>query len=219
MGHYGYYNLSKEGREGSRIAFETIGEMVEDFVFIYLGLSTWKYMHTSFSIYYTLGMVLSVLLGRLLSCFILPLFWHVFKGFPLKINELAMIWMGGSIRGSIAFALILSINTEHRDLLKATVLGMVVFTTIIHGAFMPAWGSLIGVRKQVKVEMKDEYQEMPEAPGSPDYLIHKGWRVFDDKYLRRWFIKSDSYASRQKKEEEFRAKHQIPLLQENKKST
>jgi len=114
MGHYSFYNLSPGAKESSRVAFQTLGEMVEDFVFIYLGLTTWKYMFTSLSIYYTLGMVFSILLGRVFSCFLLPLCWHVIRGFPLKLNELGMIWFGGSIRGCIAFGLILSVDTEHK---------------------------------------------------------------------------------------------------------
>lgn len=114
MGHYCYYNLSPVARDSGRIAFQVLGEMVEDFVFIYLGLTTWKYLFTSLSIYYVLGMVFSILLGRVFSCFLLPLCWHVFRQFPLKLNELGMIWFGGSIRGCIAFGLILSVDTEHK---------------------------------------------------------------------------------------------------------
>ena len=90
---------------------------------------------------------------------------------------------------------------------------MVVFTTIVHGAIMPAWGKVMGVRNsQIK---NDGFQAIPEdVRGPPIHKLHKGWRKFDDDYLRRWFIKQDAYETRMKEEDDLRARHNLPPLKD-----
>lgn len=62
------------------------------------------------------------------------------------MNELAIVAMAGTIRGSVAFALILTIEDEHNEdavsVIKSTTLSMVFLTTIILGAFMPKFISI-----------------------------------------------------------------------------
>mmetsp|Transcript_14566 Transcript_14566/g.2387 ORF Transcript_14566/g.2387 Transcript_14566/m.2387 type:complete len:88 (+) Transcript_14566:325-588(+) len=70
------------------------------------------------------------------------LFYNLFKlckphRFVLKQNDLAVVWMGGSVRGAICFGLINGVTSTHKDLMKAVILGMVVFTTVVVGIIMP----------------------------------------------------------------------------------
>lgn len=90
---------------------------------------------------------------------------------------------------------------------------MVVFTTIVHGALMPAWGKVMGVRNsQIQ---NDGFQAIPEdVRGPPIHKLHKGWRKFDDDYLRKWFIKPEAYEARMKEEDELRARYNLPPLKE-----
>lgn len=87
-----------------------------------------------------------------------------------------------------------------------------VFTTIVHGALMPTWGKVIGVRNSQVV--KDAgFQAIPEeVRGPPIHKLHKGWRKFDDEYLRKWFIKTEAYDARVKEEEDLRARYNLPPL-------
>lgn len=64
--------------------------------------------------------------------------------------ELAIVWFAGIIRGSVAFALILTIAATPGDeadrieveIIKGTVLIMVFLTTIILGGLMPSFVTL-----------------------------------------------------------------------------
>ena len=62
------------------------------------------------------------------------------------------------------------------------------------------------------------FQAIPEeVRGPPIHKVHKGWRKFDDKYLRKWFIKDEAYEARVKEEEALRARYNLPPLHEDEK--
>jgi uncharacterized membrane protein YedE/YeeE len=69
------------------------------------------------------------------------------------MKELSIIWLGGAIRGAVAFALILAVTTHHKKVVITTTLGIVMFTTIVFGAIMPLWHWLF----------KDESKTRPHA--------------------------------------------------------
>lgn len=47
--------------------------------------------------------------------------------------------MGGAVRGAIAFGLINGVSSKEKELLKMTVLGLVIITTVVMGAILPYW--------------------------------------------------------------------------------
>lgn len=51
--------------------------------------------------------------------------------------------MGGSVRGAICFGLINGVTSTHESLMKAVILGMVAFTTVVVGIIMPWWIKLM----------------------------------------------------------------------------
>jgi hypothetical protein len=69
------------------------------------------------------------------------------KSWKVNIYELGIIWFAGVIRGSVAFALILTVDEPHDDphvrrevqIIKSSVLFIVFITTIVLGALMPGF--------------------------------------------------------------------------------
>jgi Mg/Co/Ni transporter MgtE len=67
------------------------------------------------------------------------------KKWTVSYKELSIVSIAGTIRGSVAFALILTIEADEHDehsynqvsIVKSTTLVMVCVTTIILGALMP----------------------------------------------------------------------------------
>lgn len=58
----------------------------------------------------------------------------------LTLKELSILWFGGGIRGAVAFALIVSVTGfDDRNVMIASVLFVVVITTIGLGALSPFW--------------------------------------------------------------------------------
>lgn len=114
-------------------------------MFVYLGVSTIYYLTTEVISLSFLGLELAIcLFSRFLTVALLSfLFKCIYKRkWTLAARELAVVAFAGSIRGSVAFALILTIeaNEENADqvsVIKSTTLIMVCLTTIIFGALMP----------------------------------------------------------------------------------
>jgi len=111
MGHYTWYNISEEARAVSRGVFHIVGDVIEAFIFVYIGLSTYGY-YTKFSAYvFMLDYSMVVLFARFMGIVLFPgLLKLVMKSFKLRWMELITIWFAGSIRGAIAFALILTVT-------------------------------------------------------------------------------------------------------------
>lgn len=111
MGHYTWYNLSHEAREVSRTVFHIVGHVIEAFIFVYMGLTSYEY-YTHFAGYlFMLEYSLVVMFARFAGIVIFPgLLKLVVRGFKLKWMELITLWFAGSIRGAIAFALILTVS-------------------------------------------------------------------------------------------------------------
>lgn len=86
---------------------------------------------------------------------------YCFSSKPLKLrfNEALLIAIGGIIRGAIAFGLSLSIQTEHKEILKTTTQILVLMTTILLGSTMGLIAKClkIGVGN-TSIEDEDQYK-------------------------------------------------------------
>ena len=84
------------------------------------------------------------MISRLIAIFGLSfIFKRIFKK-KWKINnkDLAVVSVAGMIRGSVAFALILTIESDEHNknevsVIKSTTLALVCLTTVVLGALMP----------------------------------------------------------------------------------
>ena len=77
---------------------------------------------------------------------ILPLFFKIFrKTFPLIRAERKIFWYTGLIRGIIAFALSVQIESENARFLKTVGLIVVMFTTVLGSTFISKFGELVGI--------------------------------------------------------------------------
>ena len=137
MAHYAWFSLSAQGKHGSYLVFQTLGLLMQAFIFSYLGVSyfsfaandwSWHLIAVEFGIVIvgrfggTLGLI-----GLLRLC-----------GYQSGINWKQVFFIGyaGLIRGAIAFGLVLRIDhgVTHRSVIVTTCLTLVVFTTVFFGA-------------------------------------------------------------------------------------
>jgi sodium/hydrogen exchanger-like protein 6/7/sodium/hydrogen exchanger 8 len=110
-----------------------------------LGISTIYYFTTEVISLSFIGLELLIcVISRLIAVFGLSKLFQLFykKKWTVSNNELSIVSIAGTIRGSVAFALILTIesNDENKDqvsVIKSTTLTMVCFTTILLGGLMP----------------------------------------------------------------------------------
>ena len=123
MAHYTFWNVSKKCQKGTKMTVNTVSNLSQSFLYIYLGLSAFtiekQYVNHDF-ILVTLG---SIFICRIFSIAIpLLLIWLCSGCKPLSLrwNQWIFVYLGGMIRGAISFALSTKITTEHREILKTT---------------------------------------------------------------------------------------------------
>ena len=108
MGHYAWYNLTPAARETTTDTFRFLGNGAEALIFSYLGLTAITYFNKDSSIVFVLGLVLIVLVSRLVSTFGLVYLFRLISWGKYRISDktVAVVWIAGTIRGAVAFALI-----------------------------------------------------------------------------------------------------------------
>lgn len=78
--------------------------------------------------------------------FTLPLFYRIFsRKFPLSIKELKVCWFSGMIRGVIAFALCLQIDSSHKKFIITIALVIVLFTSLAGSSLIKTYAKWIGI--------------------------------------------------------------------------
>ena len=138
MAHYAWYSLSAQGQHGSYLVFQTLGLLMQAFIFSYLGVSFFSFASLDWSPSLILVMLGIVILGRFGGTLgLIGLLRLCGYNSGIKWSEVFFIGYAGLIRGAIAFGLVLRIDggdVEHRSVIVTTCLTLVVFTTIFFGA-------------------------------------------------------------------------------------
>ena len=137
MAHYAWYSLSASGKHGSYLVFQTIGLLMEAFIFSYLGVSYFSFASNDWSwhlILVELGICVFGRFGGTLGLIGLLRLCGYNSGITFK--QVFFIGYAGLIRGAIAFGLVLRIDNSvsNRPVIITTCLTLVVFTTIFFGA-------------------------------------------------------------------------------------
>ena len=108
-------------------------------------------------------------------------------------------------------------------MLKASILGIVIFTTIVLGSIMPVLKGLVAKTMrtphsdthlvQTIVRWSTHHQSMHEAPllanefkpepdsaashhSSHDTTFHKAWRYVDDRFIKQYLIRKEAIEER-----------------------
>ncbi len=140
--HYGWFNLSPQGKHLSSAAFQVIGFGFEAFVFCYLGLSFFSFAPNDWSWQFILLEGLVCIIARMVGTVgliqLMRLLTHVPK---VSLKEQFFICYAGLIRGAIAFGLVLRLTDIIKDnnklqIIETTALTLVVSTTLIFGSTM-----------------------------------------------------------------------------------
>ena len=144
MGHYSYMNISEESQRGTGLAFETVSYMAEAFVFSYLGASVLSIDGEWLAVLMALLLLIGMPFIRAIMVYILPLVYKILnKKFLLNSKELKICWFQGLVRGVIAFALCLQIDTQHKKFIMTIAMVIVMSTTLIGSTFMAKFVKLI----------------------------------------------------------------------------
>ena len=177
MANYAWYNLSPQGRQGTALVFEFLGNGMQGFIFAYLGLTFFAYKDYDWSPSLAMYMTPIIILGRYGSTLglIKSLEYICCYKSGVRWQEVFFIAFAGILRGAIAFGLTTRLpqTMVNRSVVVTTALTIVVGTIVFFGL----WVGLIGnwavrdpdekqeeVYKRVPTEEDDNYQKQ-EALG------------------------------------------------------
>ncbi len=131
--------------------------------------------------------------ARFVAIFGLAFIFKFCMKWKVPNNELSVVCASGTIRGSVALALILTIEgkdtNEHKvSIIKSTVLIMVCMTTIVMGGVMPKLISyFMGSKSQISEPsvntVSEESTESKEKKKERSLL-----KIFENKYMKKWLI-------------------------------
>jgi NhaP-type Na+/H+ or K+/H+ antiporter len=123
MAHYAYWNISKKAWQGTEVAVNTISNINQSFLYIYMGLSAFsiekEYVKTDMIVV----TLVAIFVCRIFSVgvpILVVYLWSGCKPLQLRWNEWLFVYFGGLIRGAIAFGLALQMSTDHHRVLKNT---------------------------------------------------------------------------------------------------
>lgn len=100
MGHYAYYNITTTSKLATGITFQTVSNVSEQFLFIYLGLACMSTKDLDWSISFIFAEFVILLISRLANIFIISLvFWIIYKimklSWDLDLFELTILYFAG----------------------------------------------------------------------------------------------------------------------------
>lgn len=200
---YGFNNLSQEARHGTLLAFETVRYISQAFIFAYLGASILN-CEGQWSAFGISALILPLIpLVRFLSVVLLPLAFKLFrKTVPLSAAEEKMLWYSGLMRGVIAFALSLQIESANRAYIITIALIVVMTTTVVGASLLKPFARRVGLTELELLSVGDRREDrhielMPatkyEIIGGLEELRGKGekehFKSFEEKFIKPLFVK------------------------------
>ena len=172
MAHYAYYNISCKAQKGLDVTVATVANIAQTFIYIYLGLSLFsiepEYVNKNF-IMVTLA---SILICRVFTVGVPLLLIYLSTGMKplaLRWNQWVFVYLGGLIRGAIAFALSCKVDAIHSRLLRTTTQICAVITIVGVGSPLQLFAKCFNIlpdkelrelMRQRAEENGDDYQNM-----------------------------------------------------------
>ncbi|KAN0061159.1 monovalent cation:H+ antiporter, CPA1 (nhx1) [Thecaphora frezii] len=180
--HYAYHNMSRRTQRATRYTFQTLANLSENFIFIYLGLSLFTQEILVYKPLFIIVTVLAVVASRYCAVFPIASAINIIKraknrrrtsrsiggGPPGASGEeelpqeyqMMLFWAG--LRGAVGFALSAGIEGQNAIALQTTVLVAVVITVIVFGGTTAQMLEILGIRTGVQDDEGDSDDEEDE---------------------------------------------------------
>ncbi|EAS05789.2 transporter/monovalent cation:proton antiporter-1 (CPA1) family protein (macronuclear) [Tetrahymena thermophila SB210] len=141
IGYYGFHNMSDKAKICANVTFQTISCGAENFLFAFVGFTTFSFYKNAWS-FSLIGWILLILLvSRLFQVFVMSAIFRLFyrkTPFLVKLREQVVICFTGMSRGILGFILMDQVESEeYKDLLNSTMIGVLIITTLLFGLINP----------------------------------------------------------------------------------
>ncbi|ESO06161.1 hypothetical protein HELRODRAFT_64443 [Helobdella robusta] len=133
--HYTYSNMSTESKARTKQVFELLNFLAENFVFVYIGVSTFTFKKHIWNIPFIFMAFFAIIIARALNIYPLSLLLNIGRTPKIPANFQHFMMFSG-LRGAMAFALsIRGTSTKEECTIFTTTLVIVMSTIILSGGF------------------------------------------------------------------------------------
>lgn len=206
LAHYNFYNLSEGSQVAAGVIFESMAQVAETFVFLYMGMGLFIGRFSNWSVTFVVGAILSCLVARVFNTF--PISWaaNLSRTVKIPMRMQFVMWFAG-LRGAIAFALSQNMPGPNKAMYESTTLGVVIFTTVICGGLTEPVLRHMGMKRDGDLEVPDDSDKGKLAEGLtvgnvekhmqpialsrvhdlPNAGVHSWWKEVDESFMKPLF--------------------------------
>lgn len=162
--HYAFTNLSRESQRTTQSMFRILAQLSENFCFIYLGITLFTGQKEDYNALMIVSSLIIVCIGRYCSTipvaklinFVIRRFYGVEGDTINQKYQMMLFWAG--LRGAVAFALAMEIESPNASIIRSTILIVVVATVLVFGGTTPLVIRYLGI----ETGMLDQPSPNPE---------------------------------------------------------
>lgn len=168
------------------MSFARLPNYLQSFVFAYIGISVFAMKGSDLNVLFVFLAFMFCLVGRAMNTFPLTAGLNYLRKRKVDFKTQFVIWFSG-LRGAIAFALALDVDTENKNIIKTTTLAIVLITTFLIG------GATLPILEALKIVGGEETAAREEAKREREAVTRsKMWFLrYDRKYFTPFFCKTD----------------------------
>ncbi|KAH0579999.1 hypothetical protein H2248_002817 [Termitomyces sp. 'cryptogamus'] len=189
--HYAYHTMSQKTQRATKYLFSTLAHLSENFIFIYLGISLFTSAPTSEPVLsyvkplFIAITTVAVVFTRYAAVFPLSEAINLFQKHARgqRTEELPhsyqmmLFWAG--LRGAVGVALAAGFTGKNAQVLRTTVLVVVVLTVLLFGGTTARMLEVLGIRTGVEDEA-DSSEDDEYGVHSPWFSRRSGRHAYDD---------------------------------------
>ncbi|CCJ29161.1 unnamed protein product [Pneumocystis jirovecii] len=221
MKHYAFHNMSIQTQISTKFLFRTLSQLSENFIFIYLGLSLFTQANLDYKPLFILVTIVSFILCLISPAYITYKFSiciarytaifpisklinmasrsnYIFSNELPKSYQIMLFWSG--LRGAVGVALTEGFKGEATEVLKTTVLIVVVLTVIIFGGTTPQMLEIVGIHMGI-FQYEEDY--------SIEYFYDKHINLEENVQDEFQYIKKSSFLPNEQGENQYH--HELHL--------
>ncbi|KAK9367492.1 Sodium/hydrogen exchanger family-domain-containing protein [Lipomyces kononenkoae] len=174
--HYAYYNMSRRTQIATKFMFQTLAQLSENFIFIYLGLSLFTEVELVYKPLLIVVTAFGICVARWASVFPLSRlinFVHATRAraygraVPAELPhpyQTMLFWAG--LRGAVGVALAAGLEGENANALRATILIVVVLTVIVFGGTTSSMLEILGIPTGIEADDNESDIELDMEIGN-----------------------------------------------------
>ncbi|KAK9466013.1 Cation/H+ exchanger [Lipomyces arxii] len=164
--YYAFHSMSRTTQVSIKFIFETLAQLSENFIFIYLGLSLFTEVELVYKPVLIVVTMFGICVSRWAAVFPLSRMINFIRRArarasgdpdPEEISQkyqIMLFWAG--LRGAVGVALAAGIEGESANALRATILVVVVLTVIVFGGTTARMLEILGIQTGVQAEVDEE---------------------------------------------------------------